>query len=91
MTWGRKTGGRQKGTKNKKTRKLEAATAKDGITPLDYLLSVMRDGEAQRHERTDAAKAAAPYLHPRLQSTVLSGIGKDGAIKLVYDKDDLAL
>jgi hypothetical protein len=56
MTWGRKTGGRQKGTKNKKTRKLEAATAKDGISPLDYLLSVMRDGAAARHERRDRSK-----------------------------------
>jgi hypothetical protein len=51
----------------------------------------MRDDQAERVVRTDAAKAAAPYLHARLQSTVLSGTGKDGAIKLVYDKDDLAL
>jgi hypothetical protein len=37
-----------------------------GIMPLDYLLSVMRDANNDQAARVDAAKAAAPYLHPKL-------------------------
>jgi hypothetical protein len=48
-----------------------------GLTPLDYLLSIMRDESQDRHARLDAAKAAAPYCHARLASTELSG--PDGA------------
>jgi hypothetical protein len=44
-----------------------------GVTPLDFLLSVMRDDERAFHVRLDAAKAAAPYCHARLASTELSG------------------
>jgi hypothetical protein len=62
MARGRKTGGRQKGARNR-ARALAAAT---GILPLNYMLSVMRD-PALDHKRRDAmAMAAAPYLHPRL-------------------------
>ena len=43
------------------------ARASDGLSPLDYLLSVMRDPEADQARRIDAAKAAAPYAHPKLQ------------------------
>ena len=44
-----------------------------GMTPLDYLLSIMRDESEEKRERLDAAKAAAPYCHARLASTELSG------------------
>jgi hypothetical protein len=47
-----------------------------GLTPLDYLLSVMRDESEGKRERLDAAKAAAPYCHARLTSTELSGPDK---------------
>jgi hypothetical protein len=39
-----------------------------GITPLDYMLQVMRDEGLEPAKRLDAAKAAAPYVHPRLAS-----------------------
>jgi integrase len=35
--------------------------------------SLMRDEHGDKHERIDAAKAAAPYCHARLASTELSG------------------
>jgi hypothetical protein len=47
-----------------------------GLTPLDYLLSIMRDENEDKRERLDAAKAAAPYCHARLSSTELSGPDK---------------
>ena len=33
------------------------------------MLRVMRDPKADKSRRDEMAKAAAPYLHPRLQST----------------------
>ena len=47
-----------------------------GLTPLDYLLSIVRDETENKRERIDAAKAAAPYCHSRLSSTELSGPNK---------------
>jgi hypothetical protein len=39
-----------------------------GQTPLEFMLEVMRDTGAERSERLDMAKAAAPYIHPRLSN-----------------------
>jgi hypothetical protein len=61
---GKKTGGRKKGSKNKRTKLLDAQAAK-GILPLDYMLKVMRNPKAPPLRRDDLAKAAAPYLHAR--------------------------
>ena len=69
----RKTGGRMKGTPNKATAAKAAAIAETGLTPLDYMLQVMRDPLAEPARRLDAAKAAAPFVHPRLNSIEHSG------------------
>lgn len=55
----------------------------EGITPLEYMLQVMRaepkegldDREAMMSAtmRFEAAKAAAPYIHPRLAAVEHSG------------------
>src|SRR5215510_6783658 len=71
-----KTGGRQKGTPNKATVKKAAVIAAieaSGLTPLDFLVAVMRNTEAPAHERMDAAKAAAPYMHAKLAAMTVSG------------------
>jgi hypothetical protein len=60
----RKTGGRKKGSKNKRIVELDKK-ASEGQTPLDYMLEVMRDENAESERRDEMAKAAAPYLHPR--------------------------
>lgn len=64
---GQKTGGRRKGVKNKASVAKAKAVAESGLTPLDYLLDVMRNGEDPL-QRMDAAKAAAPYVHPKLSA-----------------------
>lgn len=69
MALGRKTGGRRKGASNRRTREIADKAAAVGLTPLEYLLSLMRDGDQTLAVRLDAAKAAAPYIHPRLQAT----------------------
>ena len=57
---------RTKGSPNKATKAREQILSQQGITPLAYLLDVLRDEGEERPVRIDAAKAAAPYVHPRL-------------------------
>jgi hypothetical protein len=40
-----------------------------GLMPLDYFLGIVRDPSKDERLRFDAAKAAAPFVHPRLQTT----------------------
>jgi hypothetical protein len=68
MGRGRKTGGRQKGTRNRATEEARVAAVATGILPLDYMLSVMRDPNADHKRRDAMAMAAAVYLHPRLST-----------------------
>jgi hypothetical protein len=65
--------GRKKGSPNKKTAEVQAAVAASGLTPLEYLLSVMRDSNTDQKERVAAAQSAAPYIHPKLSSIELGG------------------
>lgn len=46
--------------------------------PLDYLLRIMRDACADEAKRIDCAKAAAPFLHAKLNAIDLTG--GDGAV-----------
>lgn len=69
----RENAGRKPGAINKMTAEARKAVAASGDTPLDYMLSVMRDVGADESKRLDAAKAAAPYVHARLSSVELGG------------------
>ena len=72
---GKKTGGRQKGAANKRTREIADKAVAEGLTPLEYLLSVVRDVGEDRATRIDAAKAAAPFIHPRLANETFRHTG----------------
>src|SRR3974390_1780889 len=65
---GERRGGRQKGTPNRATAAKAAEIAASGMTPLDYMLAVMRDEPAARPARLGAAAKAPPYVHPRLSA-----------------------
>lgn len=65
--------GRPKGAANKLNDQARAQALEGGISPLDYLLGVLRDGQLDRETRMDAAKAAAPYVHARLAAVEHSG------------------
>jgi hypothetical protein len=69
--------GRPKGVPNKATAERQATIAASGLTPLDYMLAVLRDESADDQRRMEAAKCAAPYVHPRLAS--IEHGGKDGS------------
>lgn len=80
--------GRRRGSRNRKTVEQAAAVEASGLTPLDYLLSVMRDSEKSEALRIDAAKNAAPYVHARLAAVELSG-KKDAPIVLELKGSDV--
>jgi hypothetical protein len=67
-----KTGGRQTGSANRRTRELLAAAEARGQSPLEYMLSVMRDPAAPADRRDRMAAAVAPYVHPRLAVSAVS-------------------
>ena len=67
--------GRPKGAKNKATAAREAAIAESGKTPLDFMLSVLRDEDASIKERMWAAVAAAPYCHAKPRPVAANAAG----------------
>jgi hypothetical protein len=69
--------GRKKGVPNKRTAELQAQVEASGLTPLEFLLNIMRDGVNEPRDRMAAAIAAAPYVHAKLASVEVAG--KDGA------------
>ena len=70
---GERRGGRQKGTPNKATAAREAEVEASGMTPLDYMLDILRDENASTEDRKWAAQHAAPYVHPRLAQQQFKG------------------
>jgi hypothetical protein len=44
-----------------------------GITPLEFLMSILRDPKAKLQEKLDAAKAAAPYMHCKMPIAIEGG------------------
>lgn len=93
MARGEKTGGRKRGSGNKALAAKARAIAESGLTPLDFMMKIMRSEvppelkeriekeelsvdliaavAAWNSQRFEAAKAAAPYVHPRLQSNTV--------------------
>ncbi len=69
----RENAGRKAGTPNKATAERQAEIAASGITPLDYMLQVLRDESKPLEDRMEAAKSAAPFVHPKLAAVELSG------------------
>jgi len=77
-----KTGGRKKGTKNKRMSMpdvVHEAVVQAVIlaeTPLEFMLAAMRDVNQPMPFRAEMAKAAAPYVHAKLASTEISVANK---------------
>jgi hypothetical protein len=83
---GRRPGaGRKPGVRNKRTEATVKAIEQSGMTPLDFMLSIMRGEHPEGAEpaqvvawesmRFEAAKAAAPYVHPKLANIEHTGKG----------------
>ena len=68
----RPNAGRKAGAATKKTKEIADRAAEEGITPLEYLLSVMRNEVNEQKDRMSAAVAAAPFIHAKLSSVELN-------------------
>jgi hypothetical protein len=67
----RKTGGRKKGTPNKRTAARQAAIAAitaSGKDPITFFADLLKNEQAPLELRFQAAKELAPYTHPKLAS-----------------------
>jgi hypothetical protein len=60
--------GRKPGSLGRKTRAIAERAVNEGLTPLEVMLADMRDPKLSRAERFEAAKSAAPFMHPRLST-----------------------
>ena len=87
---GERRGGRKHGTPNRASAARQAEVAASGITPLDYMLKVLRDENADPHQRFEAAKSAAPYIHPKL-ANIQHGNDSNNPLNTVTDADRIAV
>ena len=78
MATGKKTGGRRKGTPNRRTAKMRAEMAASGEMPLAYMMRIMRDPSTEPHRRDAMAKSAAPYVHPTLAAVAHKHLDAQG-------------
>lgn len=65
--------GRPKGAASRRRQELTVRAIANGSTPLEYMIAVMRDPDADPARRDEMARAAAPYVHPRLAAVDISG------------------
>lgn len=68
----REGAGRKKGAATRINEEARRAAHATGITPLEYMLGVLRDPSQPNDRRDDMAKAAAPYLHARLSNATVT-------------------
>ncbi len=69
MARGFKTGGRKKGTPNKRTvRRAELLAQLYGRDPITFFASILQDKRAAPEDRILAARELLPYMHPKLAS-----------------------
>jgi len=64
----REGAGRKPGSPNKRTAETAARIEASGLTPLDFMLNVLRDEAESMENRCWAAEKAAPYVHAKLAS-----------------------
>lgn len=77
---GKKTGGRSKGVPNNRTAQIRQQVSASGITPLDFLLQELRDVNLPQDTRHAAAVAAAPYLHSKMPTAIVTPPPPSGPI-----------
>jgi hypothetical protein len=69
-----RTKGRKHRTANRKTRQKIEAIEASGLTPLDYMLAVMRETRASPARGDAMAIAAAPLVHPPITPLAIDNL-----------------
>jgi hypothetical protein len=65
----------------------QAASVASGMSPLEFLCAVYRDPKQSMTRRIEAAKCAAPYIHPRISTTEFvppPQLGDDNEIRITF-------
>ena len=84
--------GRPKGSKTRYSTRLQRQMLNsDHPTPLEYLVSVYTNESNTLRERLDAAKAAAPYVHPRLSTVEVSSKPQNRDARSISNAELLAI
>ena len=86
----REGAGRKVGSLTTKTREIADRATAEGLTPLDYMLTVLRNEAADPKDRMWAAEKAAPYVHPKLAAVEHSGAG-GGPLQVIISSTDADL
>jgi hypothetical protein len=88
MAKGQKTGGRQRGTPNKRTALIIQKATAEGIEPIEVILRLMRSAwEGGDYVRAaEMADIALPYTTPRLAATTITH--QDALSKLTLEQLD---
>ncbi len=60
--------GRPPGARNIRSEETARQIQESGLTPLQFLMDIVRDEDAPRKDRIECAKSAAPFCHARLSS-----------------------
>ncbi len=87
----RPNSGRKPGSSNTKTRETIKAVEESGLTPLEYMLAVMRDAAMEPRERLSAAVSAAPYVHAKLASVEFALSGSVDVVNMTKEQRDAAV
>ena len=81
---GERRGGRQRGTPNKSTTlrnaAIAAAASNPNVSPLEFLLSIMRDPHLPFELRIRVAQMAAPFVQPKPRSVRCIDQGASGEL-----------
>jgi hypothetical protein len=64
----RPNSGRKKGSVNKNSRRIAEEAARNGLSPLAYLLSIVHDASQPTPLRCEMAVACLPFCHARIGS-----------------------
>lgn len=62
----REGAGRPAGALTARTREAAQKAASEGLTPLEYMLTILRNDQADPKDRMWAAEKAAPFIHAKL-------------------------
>jgi hypothetical protein len=77
--------GRKVGSVTKVTAQARRKALESGISPLEYMLKVMRSTKADTRRRDDMAKAAAPFIHNRPSVSATVNINTPRSVARIED------
>ena len=86
MAAGRKTGGRKKGTPNKKTASIQAKLDKHGCDPIEEMAKLAMESIKKDDVQTATSllKELAQYVAPKRKAVEVSGSEEKAPIQIVW-------